>query len=90
MSKLGKSIIGAITEALESNEAPIIMRPSPDVAALREQLALSQRQFAETYHINLNTLQKWEQGKRNPDSVSAAYLHCISKNPSLIRSLIQE
>ena len=90
MSDLGKSLIEAIDEAVETGDKGIIMKASPNVAELRRELALSQSEFANAYHININTLQKWEQGKRNPDSVSAAYLNCIAKDPEHIRSLIQE
>lgn len=36
---------------------------------LRRKTGLSQRQFAEQYHLNLRTLQNWEQGRPVPDSV---------------------
>lgn len=89
MSELGKSLLNAIDDALEEGGCGIVLTPSPDVAALRKRLKLSQRQFADTYGINLVTLQKWEQGKRVPDSVSKNYLACIAKAPDTMRDLLQ-
>lgn len=36
------------------------------VRELRDLTGLTQRKFAETYHIPLSTLQKWEQGEASP------------------------
>ena len=35
------------------------------ILELRKQTGLSQSQFAKEFHINLKTLQSWEQGWRN-------------------------
>jgi putative transcriptional regulator len=66
----------------------ITLQASPDVATLRKGLKLSQKGFAETYRIHPETLKKWEQHKRNPDSISCAYLKCIEKNPEMIKKLV--
>ena len=38
---------------------------STTILELRKQTGLSQSQFAKEFHIQLNTLQSWEQGWRN-------------------------
>lgn len=86
MSKVGKSLIAAIEEAKETGLVAVDV--SPDVAALRKKLKLSQKQFSEAYRINAETLKKWEQKKRLPDSISRAYLTCIEKAPDVIRQLV--
>lgn len=35
------------------------------ILEIRKQTGLSQRQFAEKFHIKIGTLQSWEQGWRN-------------------------
>ena len=41
-----------------------------DIKKIREDLGMSQSQFAEHFGINLNTLQNWEQGRsRTPEYV---------------------
>lgn len=86
MSKIGKALITAIKEAKE--QALVTLQASPDVAELRKRLKLSQKKFADTYHINPETIKKWEQHKRDPDSISRAYLKCIEKNPKIIEQLV--
>jgi putative transcriptional regulator len=40
------------------------------ISELRKQTGLSQNQFAKKFHIQLKTLQSWEQGWRNtPESI---------------------
>lgn len=86
MSKVGKAILDALEEAKVKGVTTLSV--SPDVSKLRKDLKLSQRQFAETYHINPETLKKWEQHQRQPDSISCAYLKCIEKNPEIIKALV--
>ena len=66
------------------------LQTSPDVAQLRKKLKLSQREFSAIYHINIETLRKWEQHQRDPDTISRAYLKCIQNNPELIRDLVNQ
>jgi putative transcriptional regulator len=86
MSRVGKMLIGAIEEA--KDKGLVTLQSSPDVAHLRKKLKLSQKQFSNTYHINPETLKKWEQHKRKPDSISRAYLKCIEKDPQVIKKLV--
>jgi putative transcriptional regulator len=88
MSKPGKYIIAALKEA--KKKGFVTLQTSPDVKILRKKLKLSQREFSAVYHINIETLRKWEQHQRDPDSISRAYLKCIQKNPELIRDLVNQ
>lgn len=88
MSKLGKILIGALKES--KKKGLVTLEVSPDVGILRKKLKLSQREFSQAYHINIETLRKWEQGKRQPDTISRAYLKCIKNNPKLIRQLVND
>ena len=45
---------------------------------------------AVVYHINIETLRKWGQGQRDPDSISRAYLTCIQNDPVLIKELVNK
>jgi len=86
MSKIGKAIITAVKEA--KKKGLITLSVSPDIVALRKKLKLSQVAFANKYQINPETVKKWEQNKRAPDSISRAYLKCIGKDPSMIERLV--
>ena len=85
---LGEELIHAIEDALASKESGRVVRPSIDVACIRKELNLTQRKFAEQYHINLETLKNWEQYKRALDTTSLAYLTCIAKRPKMIRNIL--
>jgi putative transcriptional regulator len=88
MSKLGKNVISALKEA--KKKGLVTLQISPDVGKLRKKLKLSQREFSAIYHINIETLRKWEQHQRNPDTISRAYLKCIQNDPVLIRELVNK
>lgn len=86
MSKIGKDLINAIKDA--KKKGLVTLEASPNLILLRKKLKLTQMQFAEKYRINPETLKKWEQHKREPDSISRAYLKCIQKNPQIIEQLV--
>ena len=86
MSKIGKDLINTLKDA--KKKGLVTLEASPDLTVLRKKLKLSQQQFAEKYRINPETIKKWEQKKRDPDSISRAYLKCIEKNPKMIEQLV--
>jgi putative transcriptional regulator len=88
MSKIGKDLINALKEA--KKKGFVTLQTSPDVAKIRKKLKLSQREFSAIYHINIETLRKWEQHQRDPDSISRAYLTCIQNDPILIQELVNK
>ena len=51
---------------------------------IRQQLNMTQEQFATQFHIPLGTLRDWEQGVRLPDSATRSYLRVIAKNPQAV------
>ena len=49
---------------MKGNKKPV------EIQQIRKHLGVSQNEFAKMYHINISTLQMWEQGiNRTPDSV---------------------
>ncbi len=54
-----------------------------NLVKLRKFLGLSQKQFALRIGISINTLQNWEQGRRNPHGPAKALLRLIAKYPRL-------
>jgi DNA-binding transcriptional regulator YiaG len=53
-----------------------------DVRALRERLGLTQEQFALRFNLDLDAVQNWEQGRREPDRAVLSYLRVIALFPS--------
>jgi putative transcriptional regulator len=60
----------------------------PDVKAIREQLKMSQSEFASAYRIPVGTLRNWEQGVRRPDAPATAYLRVIARHPKTVREAV--
>jgi putative transcriptional regulator len=48
---------------------------------VREQLGLSQADFASSINVSLDTIRNWEQGKRCPTGAAKALLKVIHKAP---------
>lgn len=55
----------------------------PGVKAVREQIGLSQSEFARLMRVSIKTLQNWEQHRRNPTGPAAALLKIISTAPDM-------
>jgi len=51
---------------------------------LRRRLKMTQRDFAQHFMIPLSTLRNWEQGLREPEGPTRAYLNVIAKNPEVV------
>ena len=52
-----------------------------DVKAVREQIGLSQSEFARLMRVSVKTLQNWEQNRRHPTGPAAALLKIVSVAP---------
>jgi len=54
-----------------------------DVKAVRDQIGLSQSEFAGLMRVSVKTLQNWEQHRRNPTGPAAALLKIVVTAPEL-------
>jgi putative transcriptional regulator len=63
---------------------------SVDVKAVREQLGLSQSEFALRFGFSLGTLRHWEQGCRHPEGPARVLLTVIARNPTLVTKVLDE
>ena len=95
-SALGLDIIEGLTQAVAHHRGGVQLRtttyrvPGPvDVRAVREQLGLSQSQFAAKYGFSPRTLQQWEQGRSKPDGVARAYLTVIHKDAKAVEKALR-
>ncbi|MDZ4074021.1 MAG: NadS family protein [Hylemonella sp.] len=60
----------------------------PDARAVREQIGLSQSEFARLMRVSIKTLQNWEQHRRTPTGPAAALLKIMSQAPDVaVKSL---
>ena len=54
-----------------------------DVKSIRENLRLSQFEFASLIRVNVRTLQNWEQRRRRPTGPAAALLKIVATAPKV-------
>lgn len=61
-----------------------------NVRAIRQQLNLSQKEFARRYGFSLDALQNWEQGRRFPDPTARVLLKVIEHDPHGVEEALAE
>lgn len=60
------------------------MKPTPRVSIIRRAMRLTQEEFSRQFRIPLGTLRDWEQGRKEPDAATRAYLVVIARNPTAV------
>ena len=88
MSKLSKSLLQGAKEALAyakkvktgAKTHKVFIPQKIDVKKIRLELHLTRKQFADKYGFSIRTLEKWEQGIRQPEGAARAYLVVIARN----------
>jgi putative transcriptional regulator len=60
-----------------------------DVKRIRSKLGLTQAQFAARFGFSVNTLRHWEQGKRQPEGPTRAYLVVIARTPKAVERALR-
>ena len=89
-SKMPKRDIGAeiIAGLREIRDQPQMLRRTKlgplDMKAIRDRFGMTQSQFAAFLCISARTLQKWEQGQRNPDGAANTLLRIMQKEPEAV------
>lgn len=94
LSPLAAGIAQGLTEAIEDAtgkhvdglKKSLVYRIQPK--QIREQLHMSQSEFAHAFGIPLTTLQGWEQGRRKVDTTTASYLRIIMKIPDEVKQAL--
>jgi putative transcriptional regulator len=60
-----------------------------DVRAIRMRLGMTQDEFAGRFGFSVNTLRHWEQGKRQPEGPTRAYLLVIDRAPKAVQKALR-
>jgi len=93
MSSAYDSIRQGLTEAIDfakkaRGKAVVHKFSSVDVKAIREQIGMSQPEFASAFGISLGTLRHWERGDRKPRGPALVLLNVVKKDPSAVLSAL--
>lgn len=98
MSKVGQSLLQGAAEALSyakgnkhsSRTHKVKVPKIVDVRAIREKLHMTRTEFAEHFGFSIRTLEKWEQGIRQPEGAARAYLVVINYSPKAVESALRK
>jgi len=71
----------AIARHKSEDDAQALQDAAKFARQVREQLGLSQADFADSINVSLDTIRNWEQGKRCPTGAAKALLKVIHKAP---------
>ena len=96
MSKVANSIRRGLKEAVAYAEGKaderayrIHVPQKIDVKAIRTRLDMTQEEFAARFGFSVNTLRHWEQGSRQPEGPTRAYLLVIERAPKAVQRALQ-
>lgn len=97
--KIGQEIIEGLQEAIAYMEGKAVdVRVTPvqipddqvDIRAVRKDLGLTQKEFAEAYGFSVHTLRKWEQGVRRPEKPTRILLMLIRDMPDVVNRYLAQ
>jgi putative transcriptional regulator len=80
LEESGKEILAHLKGEVSLPTRRVVLPGEVDVKRIRNKAGMSQGEFARAFCINPRTLQDWEQGRRQPDATTRAYLAVIEKN----------
>lgn len=83
---IGQEILQGIRDLKAGNVGAVVN--VPPVAEIREQLGLSQSEFASLLGVSVRTLQDWEQGRRVPSGAARTLLLVAERNPKAVLEVI--
>ena len=82
---IGAEIIAGLKEFRDRPASLVRHQLAPaNVKSIRERFGMTQKQFADFLVISVRTLQKWEQGKRNPDGAAHTLLRVMEREPDAV------
>ncbi|MCZ6874984.1 MAG: helix-turn-helix domain-containing protein [bacterium] len=61
---------------------------TPNLKDIRAKFGLTQKEFAETFHLSLSAVRDWEQGRFIPDRAARTLLKVIAHNPEAVKEAL--
>jgi len=89
MANAFSSIQQGLNEALDFSEGKVkkavVHEFGPlDVKKIRNQVGMSQSEFASAFGISVSTLRHWERGDRKPHGPALVLLNVVAKEPEIV------
>jgi DNA-binding transcriptional regulator YiaG len=85
--------VETLTRDLAASNVKAVAYGAPskiDVRAIREDMHMSQEQFALEFGLELATLRNWEQHRSEPDTAARNFLTTIARNPNAVRQALAQ
>lgn len=88
--KLVADILQGLREAKAYQRGEIVpgarvhVPPEMDAKSIRAHTGLTQKEFAASIGVSLETLRNWEQKKRHPEGPARVLLALLHRNPSIV------
>lgn len=96
MTRAGDSVRKGLEQAVAYAKGPaskksyrVHVPAHVDVRAIRTKLGMTQQAFAARFGFSINTLRHWEQGKREPEGPTRAYLLVIDRAPNAVQRALR-
>ena len=68
----------------------VVKVPPVDVRAARRKLGMTQKDFAHSFGVSLDTLRNWEQGRRRPEGPARVLLAVIERDPETVLKAVRD
>jgi putative transcriptional regulator len=72
---------------MKAGKGRVVWPPALDA---RQQMGLSQAQFAELLGVSVRTLQGWEQGRKQPSGAARTLLMIARRNPKALLDVAED
>ncbi len=86
---IAEDLAGFFTEKGQLLPEPLITSISPDPAAIRTAMGLSQTKFAQLIGASVLTLHKWEHHTSSPSGAAKTLLKIAATNPQAVREVLR-
>ena len=91
MDRFLRSGIEALLQARNGRNGGNRCKTSAEfIKSTRLSLSMTQREFADSYGFDLETIKSWEQDRRSPDPINSVLLELIAVEPDAVRELVSE
>lgn len=85
---IGQEILQGIQEIKAGKTGRQYTAASFSIIRIRENLGLSQSDFAVLLGVSIRTLQDWEQGRRQPSGAAKTLLKVAKHHPDVLREMV--
>jgi len=85
---IGAELLASVRDLKAGKVGKLTQVPVPLALQARQQLRLSQAQFAQIIQVSTRTLQAWEQNRRQPSGAAVALLRLAIAKPDVVREAL--